>query len=696
MWVCVKGSDPTIETAGFRQRYTILSLPSDFISRIAEIDLLFPPREFITSVLQAFCEGFGFAFGAAVTVDGNIRVDMVCVYNLPKEQTGIIATPGEPLLSGPAGEALRVGHAVIVKNIETEPGLAPWHDLARRNNIRTAAFIPLINNKTMLGTYILYHTGLREITDAELDDFRLIGAMMAVAVRADKYFEKMEATRKLLQAEIREHGKTREALGITEIKYRTLADEIGDGLYVTDTAGNITYSNRTLAAMLGYENPENLVGRSFEAFIKRESPSAMADDFHQRLGRAGHGHTREMILTRPDGNEITVQLKRTPVVTDGGSVGIRGLVRDVTDRHRAMQAYIEGEAHLRSTMEAASGFAVYRLAQDKTQPLGLRVVFVSPSLSEILDVSEKMKFEKWFERIHPDDFERATKAHFEAFETTNYNQTVRVYHPAKGQWRWIQAISNGLFGTDGLTYVNGIIIDVTEKKAAESDLLDYQDRLRKMGAELRLTEERERRQIAMELHDHIGQTLAAAKIKTKTYRQTCGQAEFAGFLDEMVTLLDQMIVDTRSLTTQVSPPILYELGLIPALEWLCEDFQSKYGLDMEMAVGNDLALVPLDCSFTVFSTIRELLYNVVKHARADHCLVAAWNDGDHICFAVQDDGVGFSGDLGSNYYLKGTGFGLFSIRERLRSLGGSFVINSEKDGWTCATLTVPSPSGDQD
>ena len=156
-------------------------------------------------------------------------------------------------------------------------------------------------------------------------------------------------------------------------------------------------------------------------------------------------------------------------------------------RLKARAALQESEEHLRSLMESATNFAVYRLVSDeKTPPHKLRVKFVSPSAKDILGIPEPMKFESWFENIHPDDVGRMTEANQQAFETLRFNEEYRTYNGKKGEWRWVHAISTGGVNKKGWNrYVNGILIDITERKLSEEALKSKDKELETKASKLK-------------------------------------------------------------------------------------------------------------------------------------------------------------------------------------------------------------------
>jgi len=238
------------------------------------------------------------------------------------------------------------------------------------------------------------------------------------------------------------------------------------------------------------------------------------------------------------------------------------------------------------------------------------------------------------------------------------------------------------------------VSEIVALKEAQSQLATYQEHLRSLAAELTLTEERERRSLALSLHDRIGQGLAVAKLKLETLRHIL-PAEHQARLDDVSSLVKQIVADTRSLTFEISPPILYELGLRQAVVWLGEHMARQSGLRIE--VRSDEALVGLTEGVRVmlFRSIQELLTNTMKHAQATKATVRLLNDADELCVIVEDDGVGF--DVASRGCLPSAagGFGLFSIRERIGHLGGRVEVESTPGRGTRVQLSVPSADDNQ-
>lgn len=231
--------------------------------------------------------------------------------------------------------------------------------------------------------------------------------------------------------------------------------------------------------------------------------------------------------------------------------------------------------------------------------------------------------------------------------------------------------------------------EIGERRRNEEELKKHRQRLRALSSELMEMEDKERRQIATDLHDQIGQSLSAVKMYVDALIPAVTDGETSKRLRQVAEIVDQTVQDTRTLTFELSPPVLYELGLGPALEWLSEEFHKKYGIEISATCDPFPQCTTSAFLALIFRTIRELLINVVRHAKAQRAEIQVRCSGKEICLTVKDDGCGIEvGD--AKIEESGTnGFGLFSIRERIMNIGGTVDIDSKKELGTTITLTLP-------
>jgi PAS domain S-box-containing protein len=246
---------------------------------------------------------------------------------------------------------------------------------------------------------------------------------------------------------------------------------------------------------------------------------------------------------------------------------------------------------------------------------------------------------------------------------------------------------------DGRAYeFRSALLDLTERHRALEQEAVYRERLRSLASELSLAEERERRRIAIEIHDNISQSLAMAKMKLDASARMPLDPQVRRTLEAVSGVVDEVLGRTRSLTFELSPPVLHELGFEPALEWLAEQSEQRYGLPVSVDLGRDGKSLPHETAVLLFQAVRELLVNVVKHSEARRAAVRVRRADGEIHVVVEDDGRGLPvGKPGAEPpgHSGGGGFGLFSIRTRLEYLGGGISLESKPGDGLRVTLSAP-------
>jgi PAS domain S-box-containing protein len=241
----------------------------------------------------------------------------------------------------------------------------------------------------------------------------------------------------------------------------------------------------------------------------------------------------------------------------------------------------------------------------------------------------------------------------------------------------------------------GVTHDITLRRQAEEDqkksleeIKAYQKKLKTLNSELTNAEEKERRRIAVNLHDVIGQTLSIAHIKLSSLSNIKFPPKVKKIISESSELIHAAITESNSLTYDLSPPILYELGLIPAIKWRLEQIEEKFGIVTNFKSSENRLDINNDIRILLYRIICELLTNIIKHANADFIRIEISKDQKYFYITVFDNGQGFNYQPESELTKQG-GFGLFTINERLDSIQGQFVIESEKEKGTKAIVSIP-------
>ncbi len=217
----------------------------------------------------------------------------------------------------------------------------------------------------------------------------------------------------------------------------------------------------------------------------------------------------------------------------------------------------------------------------------------------------------------------------------------------------------------------------------EQRVQERTEQLRSLAADLEAAEDNERRQIARDLHDDLGQTLAAAQIRLAALCND-DSGDVRAKATEVGALIDRANNAVRSLAAQLAPAVLHELGLLAALEWLAEEIQRSFGLRVTIIDDGEVKPLSQEARSILYRAVRELLINVAKHAQTDCALVECDRVQERIVIRVSDTGVGY--DL--NASRKARGLGLISVRERLSNIGGTAQVQSAPGEGTSVTLTA--------
>ncbi len=290
--------------------------------------------------------------------------------------------------------------------------------------------------------------------------------------------------------------------------------------------------------------------------------------------------------------------------------------------------------------------------------------------------------------FHPDDRRAAERQLGWALECPQEVARWELRKVRKsGSMLWVRETVRVVHGSEGEPRVLVVCEDVTDLKRAVARVAEYRDQLRELNAELLRAEERENRRIARVLHDELGQTLAAARMAICELKDTEPSAPRAAHLEQLCAHLDRSIEVTRSLTFQLSPPILHDLGLAPALQALGERTEEERGIRFAYELGEGWSAPGGHAGGVLYRVVRELLHNVVKHARARRVRLRLGGDRERIRIVLEDNGVGF--EAASSDAVGGDGLGLFQARERMERLGGGFEIDSGPGRGTRVRLTLP-------
>lgn len=238
-------------------------------------------------------------------------------------------------------------------------------------------------------------------------------------------------------------------------------------------------------------------------------------------------------------------------------------------------------------------------------------------------------------------------------------------------------------------------MELAEHKQTEAKLVEHRSRLRALSAHLSVAEEKERHRISTELHDNIGHALAIVNNRLGYLKALHPVEQEQKILDDINALITEAIRFTRSLSSELGSPMMNYLPFVSTLEWMAEDILEGNNLAFKLNVNGSPELPPSDSRIIFIKAIREILVNVVKHAKSDNVEISLYTDAGNIVVEINDDGIGFDPDayaLISPGDLRG--IGIFSVRERMIDLNGRFLIKSAPGQGTTVTLIMPNTKQD--
>jgi PAS domain S-box-containing protein len=526
------------------------------------------------------------------------------------------------------------------------------------------------------------------------------------------------------------NSRTLEALEHSKERYRSVVQTANDAIISAEGQGNIVFWNKSAESIFGYSYNE-VIGKPL-TFIIPERFRKAHQEAMDRVVSTGKstiiGRTVEMAGLRRDGSEFPVEISLASWQTKEG-IFSTGIIRDVTERKKAEEALrrsrdeLEMRVQERTAELAKSNQALqleieerkqveealrqsevkYRIVADNTYdwewwlgPEG-RFAHVSPSCKEITgyDPEEFLKDpDLIFRIIYPDDRPIFINHQNEVDnKQTGGEVEFRIVRP-DGSHRWIAHACQPVFDDYGnFLGHRGSNRDITERQLAREALQQSEEQLRYLSSQLLSAEEKERKRIARELHDGIGQSLTAIKFRVENTLQQMdrGKAkQIAEPLETIIPLIQQSIEESRRIQMDLRPSILDDLGILATLSWFCREFQTTYsGISIKKLIDINEDEVPDSLKTVIYRISQEALNNVAKHSKADLVHLALRKSDGKIELVIQDNGDGF--DLKEILIREGSGrgLGLTSMRERTEFSGGTFEIESTVGNGTVIRASWP-------
>jgi PAS domain S-box-containing protein len=489
----------------------------------------------------------------------------------------------------------------------------------------------------------------------------------------------------------------------TERRWATTIASIGDGVIATDGEGRIAFMNHVAERVTGWNLAEAAAKPATEVFVTldearlqpQENPVARVLRDGATVGLANH-----TVLRRRDGTVVPVDDSAAPIRDDSATItGVVLVFRDITERRRSEEALRESETTYRMLFDnMTEEVHFWKLVRDERGAIATwRLVDANPPALKTWNKTHAEVKGKTTDEI----FGPGSTGHYmpivQKIMTEGVPYSYEDFFPNLDRhFRFTSVPLAEYFITTGadITPLRKAHDELERRVRERTDELERSTtQLRSLALKLTETEGRERKRLAAVLHDHLQQLLVGAKLGMQVAQKRCKEESLKESFQNVEELLDESMKLSRSLTVELAPPILYESGLVAGLKWLARWMQERHGLAVDVDVAEDAPDVPKSAevvSTLVFQTVRELLFNVLKHAQVNDARVSIGGVDGLLHVAVIDKGVGLDDAraLGRGSEL---GFGLFSIRERMELLGGRVEIESAPGSGTRVTIVVPLP-----
>ncbi|WP_170942226.1 PAS domain-containing sensor histidine kinase [Noviherbaspirillum denitrificans] len=456
--------------------------------------------------------------------------------------------------------------------------------------------------------------------------------------------------------------------------YADLYDSAPVGYFRLDRNGTIIEANLTGAGLLGVTRA-SLHRKRLEEFISID----MHASFNAFLKEVFHSDSKETCELRFLDSDRKAFFAHLEANADKERETCRLVLCDISDRKQAELSLIESEERFRLMADSAPVLIwITGPQRDYLWFNRMWLDFTGRPLEDELG-------DGWTDGIHPDDIPACINAHAAAFRSRHPFTLEYRLRNRNGQYHTMLAHGVPRLSPLGrfLGYI-GTCTDITERKKMEDALQHSREMLRHLVSHQERVREDERKRIARELHDDLGQNLLALRIdvamlhdRTRTHSRLNDRVRLA------LSHIDATMKAVRAAINNLRPTVL-DLGLNAAIEWQVQDFQRRSGIQCELHMEDDIILDD-NRATALFRILQESLNNVIRHAKASHVEISLATVNGKLYLQVADNGIGIYPDC----RRKANSFGLIGIEERIIALGGDLDIESDPRDGTTLTVSIP-------
>jgi len=499
--------------------------------------------------------------------------------------------------------------------------------------------------------------------------------------------EELSAANERLREEIAERTRVERALREHEARFRTVFEASPLATVIARMEDRrMIDANPAFLRTFGFQRAE-VVGRTSAEIGLWVDPDERERVF-ETMRREGSVLGCNFRWRSRDGRTLDLVGSFVMIDVDGQRCSLV-VAFDLTSRRRAETALLE-QQWLLNEAERLTGTGSWQWNMDDGKVIWSRELFHVHGQDPQLF---RPSYDAWLDLVHPED-RGAVSAAVDAARTGGKSYTIehRVVRP-DGAIRWLRSVGYWHRDEPQGQRMIGYAIDITEQREQERRARLASEQLTAMARKLVDVQESERRRLASELHDRVGQNLTAIglnlDIVSRQIESGAGTAErvaLLGRLEDAAALVESTSDAVADVAAEMRPPMLDDLGLGPALRWHARGFSERTGINVVLRVPDESLRLPPEYELAGFRIVQEALVNVVRHARAQNVEIGFEEQGEECRLSVCDDGIG---PQNSRTGRADQGLGLITMRERAMAIGGRFEFGARSEGGTCVVVTMP-------
>ncbi len=457
-----------------------------------------------------------------------------------------------------------------------------------------------------------------------------------------------------------------QALRESEKRYRDLVENISEVYFVCDDRGMVLYGSPNFFSETGF-TLKDIIGQPFLRLIAQGDRARVLAFYRDRAADGTLDTTCEFRGRHKDG-QLTWVEQSTRIIRDplGKVTEFRNVVRNITERKQAQNELISREKRFRALIEESSD--VIALVDRE----GI-IRYTGPSVSKVLGYTAEELIERnTFELIHPFDLNSIKEmlAGILSEPSKIGNAEIRIRHK-NGSWCWIEGVGKNMLDEPA---VNAIVVnfrDITDRRVAE-------EMLRQLPIRIINAQETERRRVARDLHDSVNQILSSVKFRMESVEEKVHRKDDPLRIEvaNAKLSLEKAMQEVRRISRNLRPSELDDLGVIPAVRSMCEEFKEVTKIDVDLKFSRLPETLSPEIEVTMYRIIQEALNNTAKHSEASRLSIHCAKDRSSLTIKIKDNGKGFDQHDHALNASENSGMGLLNMKERAAFIGGTVSIRS--------------------